>query len=180
MSVIYITGGARSGKSTLAEKKAGAFRQVLYIATARVLDEEMEERVRIHAQRRDPSWRTHEGYRDLTEAIRGFTGCILLDCVTNLLTNMMLDIEEDWDAPTEEEISRAEEAARGEIEGLIYSARAQGNELILVSNELGMGLVPVYPFGRVFRDIAGRLNQHIASLSDEAYLCVSGIPLRIK
>ena len=180
MAVVYITGGARSGKSTLAEALARPYGQVLYIATARPCDEEMAERIRVHRARRPAHWDTFEGVRGLAEAIRGREGCVLLDCVTNLLTNLMLDMQADWEHPTPQSVEEAQRLALGELEALADGARAQDNQLLLVSNELGMGLVPPYPFGRVFRDVAGRVNQRLAQLADEAYLCVSGIPLRLK
>lgn len=180
MAVIYITGGARSGKSTLAETLARGHDQVLYIATARACDGEMAERIRVHRARRPAHWDTFEGVRGLAGAIRDRKGCVLLDCVTNLLTNLMLDMDADWEHPALASVEEAQRLALCELEGLVERARAQDNQLLMVSNELGMGLVPAYPFGRVFRDVAGRVNQRLAQLADEAYLCVSGIPLRLK
>ncbi len=178
--VVLITGGARSGKSTLAERMARDWEGTLYIATARVLDEEMTQRVAAHRARRPADWRTFEGFRGLAQAVKGWQGGILLDCVTNLLTNVMLDMAVDWEHPRPEFLQQAQDTALGELEGMIRTAREQGNPLAMVSNEVGLGLVPEYPLGRAFRDGAGWVNQRLAQWADQVYFCVSGIPLRIK
>lgn len=179
-AVIYITGGARSGKSTLAEAIAKGWDRALYIATARALDPEMVQRVAAHRARRPAHWRTFEGCRGLAEAVEGWQGGVLLDCVTNLLTNLMLDMPVDWEHPRPEFVQEAQGLALAELEGLMGAVRRQGNPLVLVSNEVGLGLVPDYPLGRAFRDGAGWVNQRLAQLADQVYFCVSGIPLRLK
>lgn len=103
-----------------------------------------------------------------------------LDCVTILITNIMMDSGADWDHPTPEDIENAERTARESLDELLDAAKAQGLTLILVSNELGMGLVPVYAFGRAFRDVAGRINQYLASRADHAVFMVSGLPIELK
>lgn len=179
--VIFITGGARSGKSGCAERMAREFGDaVLYIATARAFDEEMRARIQNHRARRPAAWRTFEGVDGLAEAITGFEGCVLLDCVTLFLTNRMLDSGYDFEHPVPAEVERVEQAARAEMDQLIERVRAQGNTLILVSNEVGMGIVPEYPFSRVFRDAAGRLNAHLAARADRAIFMVSGLEMRLK
>ncbi len=180
MSVILITGGARSGKSTLAEDKARAFDKVTYIATARPCDGEMAARIAHHRARRPASWRTFEGVTGLAGAVFEGDQCVLLDCVTNLVTNLMLDTPIDWEQPQDADVQEVECLALAELEALVLRTRELGVALILVNNEVGMGLVPVYPFGRAFRDVAGRVGQRLASLADEVYFCVSGIPLRVK
>ena len=178
-AVIYITGGARSGKSTLAEAIAKGWDRALYIATARALDPEMVQRVAAHRARRPAHWRTFEGCRGLAEAVEGWQGGVLLDCVTNLLTNLMLDMPVDWEHPGPNS-SKKRRIGPGRAEGLMGAVRRQGNPLVLVSNEVGLGLVPDYPLGRAFRDGAGWVNQRLARLADQVYFCVSGIPLRLK
>ena len=177
----FITGGARSGKSSYAERIARGFGDnVLYIATARAFDDEMRERIKKHRAQRPSAWPTYEGINGFKEAVAGRSGAVLLDCVTILITNIMMDSGADWDHPTPEDIENAERTARESLDELLDAAKAQGLTLILASNELGMGLVPVYAFGRAFRDVAGRINQYLASRADYAVFMVSGLPIELK
>ncbi len=181
--VIMITGGSRSGKSVLAEKKAAEYgkRSVLYIATAIATDEDMKERIRIHQERRDSEWGTYEGYRDLGDVIRETEkNTILLDCVTVLITNILFEEERDFDTISKEEIAGIEADVMKELGNIIKGARDGNKTLILVTNELGMSMVSSYRLGRIFTDMAGKANQLIASLSEEVYLSISGIPLRLR
>lgn len=181
--VIMVTGGSRSGKSVLAEKKAVEYggRSVLYIATAIPVDEDMKERIRIHQERRDPEWGTYEGYRSLGEVINQTEkDTILLDCVSVLITNILLEEERDFDKITPREVEDLEAEIMVELGNIIKGARDGNKTLILVTNEIGMSVVPSYRLGRVFSDISGKANQLIASLSDEVYISISGIPLRLK
>ncbi|MGJ4849886.1 bifunctional adenosylcobinamide kinase/adenosylcobinamide-phosphate guanylyltransferase [Bacillota bacterium Meth-B3] len=180
MSVILITGGARSGKSRLAEDRARAYKGVLYIATARALDDEMRARIARHRLDRPASWDTFEGSRGLAQAVGQGHDCVLLDCVTNLVTNFCMDQPTDWEQAREQDVQEVERLALSELTALVGRVRARGCALIMVNNEVGLGLVPEYPLGRAFRDIAGRIGQRLAALSDEVYFCVSGIPMRIK
>lgn len=177
----FITGGARSGKSSYAEQIARQFGDnVLYIATARAFDDEMRERIKKHRAQRPSTWPTYEGINGFKEALAGRTGAVLLDCVTILITNVMMDAGADWDHPTPEDMERAERTARVYLDELLEQARAQKLTLILVSNEVGMGLVPAYAFGRAFRDVAGRINQYLAAQADHAVFMVSGLPMQLK
>ena len=181
--VIMVTGGSRSGKSVLAEKKAREYgkRSVLYIATAIPVDEDMKERIRVHQARRDPEWGTYEGYRDLGEVVSSTEkDTILLDCVTVLITNILMEDEKDFDKLTSREIEDLEAQVMLELGNIIKGARDGNKTLILVTNEVGMSVVPSYRRGRIFSDITGKANQLIASLSDEVYVSISGIPLRLK
>ncbi len=181
--VIMITGGSRSGKSVLAEKKAAEYgkRSVLYIATAIATDEDIQERIRVHQERRDSEWGTYEGYRDLGDVIRETEKTtILLDCVTVLITNILFEEERDFDTISKEEIAGIEADVMKELGNIIKGARDGNKTLILVTNELGMSMVSSYRLGRIFTDMAGKANQLIASLSEEVYLSVSGIPLRLR
>ena len=181
--VIMVTGGSRSGKSVLAEKKAIEYgkRSVLYIATAIPVDEDMKERIRIHQERRDSEWGTYEGSRDLGEVVSSTEkDTILLDCVTVLITNILMEDEKDFDKLSSREIEDLEAQVMMELSNIIKGARDGNKTLILVTNEVGMCVVPSYRLGRIFSDITGKANQLIASLSDEVYMSISGIPLRLK
>ncbi len=182
--LIYITGGARSGKSGYAEKLAGATGgNVAYIATAIALDAEMAERIRIHRSRRPESWTTFETYRNLDGVYAKAAGAfsaVVTDCLTVMVTNIMLEKERDWDALSHETLAEIEKEVTGEIRRMIDAAKSFPGLSVAVSNEVGMGIVPATALGRHFRDIAGRVNQMTAGAADEAWLLVSGIPMRIK
>ncbi len=180
--VILITGGARSGKSRMAEEMAMNSEGVVYVATALPIDDEMRQRIRRHRQRRPSCWTTVEKYRDLGGVIRENVGAevILVDCITVMITNILMDIEIDWNDPSSSDLERAEGEVMREADGIIGAADGFTGRIILVTNEVGMSLVPEYPLGRVFRDIAGSVNQRLAEACDRVYLMVSGIPLKIK
>lgn len=182
--VILATGGSRSGKSVLAEKKAEQLGggNVLYIATAIPTDDDMRERIRIHQARRNPLWETYEGYRGLDEVIlRTEKKVILLDCITVLITNILFeDLEKDFDIISKEEIHQLEEECIEEVLRAVKAAKESDKTLIAVTNEVGMSVVPSYRLGRIFSDITGKVNQKFADMSDEVYMSVSGIPLMLK
>lgn len=181
--VIMVTGGSRSGKSVLAEQKAleHGKRSVLYLATAIPVDEDMKERIRVHQARRDSEWGTFEGYRELGEVVKATEkNTILLDCVTVMITNILFEKERNFDELDKREIEDLEAQIMMELSDLIKGARDGNKTLIMVTNEVGMSIVPSYRLGRIFSDIAGKANQFIASLSDEVYMSISGIPLRLK
>lgn len=179
-SMITVTGGARSGKSALAEQLvAKAGENVLYIATARAFDDEMRDRIAHHQASRPSTWRTYEGCYDIAAQISAHDGPVLLDCMTIFVTNRMMDRCEDWDNAPLDLAAELEQELHAEVDAWRAAVRDQGT-LVVVTNELGMGLVPAYRFGRIFRDVAGRLNQHLARVSDEVYFTVSGIPMKLK
>ncbi len=183
--ITYVTGGARSGKSTFAEKYVVESKlPKIYVATAIPFDNEMKLRVEKHREQRGSQWLTIEGYRDLGEKLRGNIGeekIVLLDCLTNMVSNLMImEREYDWDNISKEDLHNLEEDIREEVEAILRYIDESDIELVVVSNELGMGLVPPYALGRHFRDIAGRMNQMIAERAQEAYLIVSGLPVRLK
>lgn len=180
--VILITGGARSGKSRKAEEIASVYREVVYVATALPLDDEMRQRIQRHRERRPAGWVTVEKQSGLGSVIRenAESEVIIVDCVTVLISNILMDMEADWDHPEPKDSEEAERKVWFEIEDIIEAADGFKGCLILVTNEVGMSLVPEYPLGRVFRDIAGFTNQRLAKASSTVYLMVSGIPLRIK
>lgn len=183
--IILCTGGARSGKSAMAEnlaKKAGG--GVLYVATAAVCDEEMEERVRRHRAARPAEWNTWEGFRDFAvfreEKIYRSCTTVLLDCMGFMLNNIMYNTISDWGAISQTEADQTEQSMLSELVGLCKMTRQDGKNLILVTNEVGMGLVPADRSSRLYRDILGRANQTAAAEADTVYLMVSGIPLAVK
>ena len=182
--LILITGGARSGKSTYAEKRARDIgERILYIATAVVCDDEMKERVRRHRLRRPDSWTVLEGFRSfditLPEALKG-RDAVLLDCITNMVSGIMLQKAMDWDSLSTKDMIEAERDVDTEVDKLLNVIRNEEIPFVLVTNELGMGVVPPYVLGRAMQDIAGRTNQKLAKAADEVFLCVSGIPVKIK
>lgn len=186
--IIYVTGGARSGKSSFSENKAKEYKEKkkIYIATGIPYDKEMKDRIEKHKIQRGDNWETIEAYEDIIQKIeekidKVNKNIILLDCITNMVANLMLDYEKEWDNIEVHRVDYIEIKILNEIKKIIEYIKEKGNiEAIFVSNEVGMGLVPPYPLGRHFRDIAGRINQVIGKESDEAYLLFSGIEVRLK
>lgn len=182
--LILVTGGARSGKSTYAEGLVRSFGEnILYIATAIAFDEEMKERVRLHRLQRPAAWETLEAFRDfggiLPELLNG-RDAVLLDCITNMVSNIMLQRDMEWENMNTVEISGVERDVSEQTSELLSVIKGSEIPFVLVTNELGMGVVPATVLGRAVRDIAGRTNQLFAREADEVYLLVSGIPVRIK
>lgn len=181
--IVLVAGGSRSGKSVLAENKAYEYGEgsVIYLATAIPTDDDMKERIRLHQERRDSRWETHEGYRDLGEVLKNTDKTTaLLDCITVFITNFMFEKDRDFDTISKEEIALLQEQIIEEITKVVESARAYDKNLILVTNEVGMSLVPSYRMGRIFSDINGKVNEILAGLSDEVYFSVCGIPMKLK
>ncbi len=182
--IIFITGGARSGKSRFAESLLAGKDSVLYVATGIGFDDEMKDRIARHRSQRNPAWKTVECYRDLVQSLKkGLSdrGFLLLDCVTIMINNfMVLDAAVDWDGTGTEAVDEIELTIRKEITAFLDMAKDFNGQTLIVSNELGMGIVPLAPLGRYYRDIAGKMNQIIAAAADEVYLLVSGIPVKIK
>jgi adenosylcobinamide kinase/adenosylcobinamide-phosphate guanylyltransferase len=177
--MILILGGARGGKSAYAQRMAEQIggSDVLYVATAEALDDEMRERIAVHRADRPKGWRTLEapGLRavSLAEEAEGAT-VVLVDCLTMLSSNALLSLEED---PSTVE---AEAAVNAEVEALLAAVRDTEAVWIIVSNEVGLGLVPPYPLGRLYRDALGRANQRLAAQADEVYMLVAGLPMTLK
>ena len=178
-----ITGGARSGKSTFGEKLAmDAGGKVAYIATAVAFDDGMKDRIKHHRERRPAEWTTIERYRDFDKLPEdpGFPDAdtVLLDCLTVLITNQMMDTGMDFDTVPAETVWDIEaDIARDIMTALDLMA---DKRVIIVANEVGLGLVPAYRMGSFFRDIAGRINQRVAERADDFYFCVSGVPMKVK
>lgn len=184
LALIMVTGGARSGKSQFAESLAVKYAgySVLYIATSIPFDDEMKERVRRHRERRPKEWETVEAYNGISDIIRSTDKkAVLLDCLTVMVSNLLLEIDMTWEEKDLEDVDRAEEKITKEVDGLINASKENDKkDVIVVTNEVGMGLVPEYKLGRIFRDISGRMNKKIAENADSVYFMVSGIPLEIK
>ncbi|MYC82348.1 MAG: bifunctional adenosylcobinamide kinase/adenosylcobinamide-phosphate guanylyltransferase [Acidobacteria bacterium] len=172
--LILILGGARSGKSALAEKLAHRGRRVLFVATAEARDEDMKRRIAAHRERRPSGWDTLEEPLDLVAALRPLLNrydTFLLDCFTLWVSNLLLD-----EPARAEDGSRIPGAAR-ELMDLIAESPATW---ILVSNEVGQGIVPSSDLGRAYRDALGRVNQVAASRANKVYLMTAGLALELK
>ncbi|MBI3593262.1 MAG: bifunctional adenosylcobinamide kinase/adenosylcobinamide-phosphate guanylyltransferase [Nitrospirae bacterium] len=168
--IAFIIGGARSGKSWFALQKASLHTgQKAYIATAQPLDIEMQERIEKHKQERSEEWITIEEPLNMAALLRTAVNnynVILIDCLTIWLSNIMLADEKGLKTTIDDFISSLDEYGK--------------SNLFIVSNEVGQGIVPDNALSRNFRDMAGFLNQRVASVADEVYLVTAGIPLRIK
>jgi adenosylcobinamide kinase/adenosylcobinamide-phosphate guanylyltransferase len=175
-----ILGGARSGKSTFAQHLAienGG--QVVFIATAQAGDPEMAARIAAHKAARPNDWMTLEcptGLADTWEARAISSDLVIVDCLTFLVTNLLLGAAPDVDQPDED---LATTLVTGEIEALLKVIQEYHCDWIIVSNEVGLGLVPPYPLGRLFRDLLGWANQSLASKADQVFYLVAGIPIPI-
>ena len=183
MSIVMVTGGARSGKSTYAEEICvESRRNVTYIACAKITDEDMAKRVELHRLQRPREWPTIEKYKQFGDITSGesATDFYLLDCVTTMITNIMFDEEFDCETCSTGEITKVEEKVKCEIDALLKEFADSDKTLVMVTNEGGQGIVPAYRLGSIFRDIAGRMNQHIASKADEVICMISGLPLKLK
>ena len=180
--MILVTGGARSGKSRHAEALIADSPQVLYIATSQIFDEEMAARIQHHRDGRPPHWRTAECWRHLYALITPDNApeeAILLECVTTMVTNLLFAMGGDTD-PDNWDYAAMEQAIEDEIRALIDACQRCPAQVVLVTNEVGMGIVPENRLARHFRDIAGRVNQRLAAAADEVWLVVSGIGVKIK
>jgi adenosylcobinamide kinase/adenosylcobinamide-phosphate guanylyltransferase len=173
-----ILGGARSGKSSFAEDMARRLGgdDVLYVATAEALDSEMQDRIEKHRAQRPSAWRTleaplHPGPMLLeqhpTESV------FLLDCLTMLVSNLLLAHEHAGESAVEDAVQEA-------VRQIIAAASQTDAHLIIVSNEVGLGLVPANALGRIYRDVLGRANQTLARAADEVIFLVAGLPMIVK
>ena len=196
MALIFVTGGAKSGKSKFAEELILSLndgkQENVYLATSLVFDEEMQEKVRLHKERRKNDWGTVETYKNFEnnlnkyfpETKNGIKNNMLVDCLTNMITNIIFEEKDvDWDNFDKKSYVKIVEKLNKNVENTVnelLNITSQFENTIIVSNELGLGLVPSYPLGRYFREIAGKMNQAVAKRADEVYFVVSGIPMKIK
>jgi len=189
--MVLILGGARSGKSALAEQlAAGSGRSVAFIATAMASDDEMRERIARHRASRPKGWHTLEEPLDLAGAVRQASevaDVLLLDCVTLWLGNVLSQESRQHERHDEgEEFYTTgklfDERALKESEAMLGVVQSLGpnKTLIAVTNEVGLGIVPAYPLGRLYRDTLGYVNQRLAQAADRVYLMVAGLAVDIK
>jgi adenosylcobinamide kinase/adenosylcobinamide-phosphate guanylyltransferase len=174
--IILLLGGARSGKSTFAQKLAGQLgKKVIFVATGEPLDEEMKTRIDEHKKNRPESWRTLEAPLQVGRALKAAKAhdaqVVIIDCITLLISNLL-----------ENEISAGEAEIRvaAEMNELISVITTMPAHCIIVSNEVGLGLVPDNFIGRIYRDLLGKTNQTLAHHASEVYFLTAGIPLKIK
>lgn len=171
-TVTLVLGGARSGKSRYAQELASAFERVVYIATAQRVDAEMRAKIARHQSERPSAWKTVEVSTELGRTLRNESAqadLLLVDCLTCYVANIM---------------GRKKYAGRKKIldyiDPLCEAVRDAKASVVLVSNEVGCGVVPAYQSGRVYRDLLGELNQQIAKLADRVIFMVAGLPLSVK
>ncbi|MFA6217097.1 MAG: bifunctional adenosylcobinamide kinase/adenosylcobinamide-phosphate guanylyltransferase [Candidatus Omnitrophota bacterium] len=168
--ITFILGGARSGKSSHALKLAKRFTRVAYIATAQAKDQEMKQRIKLHKQSRPSAWKTFEECLDPEKIIKAKDfnfECVIIDCLTLLVSNLMLT-------------GIKNNTIQKKMSSLAAALKKLNSQAILVSNEVGLGIVPANKLARAFRDTAGLINQLIAQESDTVIFMVSAQPLKVK
>jgi adenosylcobinamide kinase/adenosylcobinamide-phosphate guanylyltransferase len=170
-TVTLVLGGVRSGKSRWAQTLAGNFERVAYVATAQARDAEMRVKIRRHQEDRPAHWQTVEEPLELVRVLEDHAGefdLLLVDCLTVFVSNLM-------------EVAETDAASMGRrVDAFLEALRLVPASVILVSNEVGSGVVPPYPAGRVYRDALGELNQRVAAIADNVVLMVAGLPLALK
>lgn len=176
--MILVLGGARSGKSSYAQELAAkAEGRVIYIATAQAGDDEMRKRIAVHQAERPASWRTVEAPRQIGRSVLSSLAnvdVVLLDCITLLTSNVLLSLPE---SASLDEVQREMDR---EVDELLAAVEQGDADWIVVTNEVGLGLVPAYALGRTYRDVLGRVNQRLAQVADEVLFMVAGIPMKVK
>lgn len=186
--IYLVLGGARSGKSEAAEKlmvKSQGARKA-YIATSQILDEEMKYRVLVHQERRPKEWKTFEVMHeagDLMESILAASDTVLFDCLTMYVSNLLMDHIDHRRVETlgVTDLTQLREVLTKDLEMVFDMISSfQGKEIIFVSDELGMGIVPANAMSRVYRDLVGLANQYVAARADKVYMTVAGITMDLK
>ena len=191
--IVLVTGGARSGKSAFSEERLADRERVCYIATGlpRGEDPEWQERIRLHQERRPASWTTQEQYAGLADWLREQSHPIyLLDCATLLTSNRLFDLIAQYfpdklELTEEHFLSRQEQSfllqlLEEEWQELLSAIRQTDAECWIVTDEVGLGIVPETRLGRFFRDVQGKINQLIAKEASEAYLVICGLAQQLK
>jgi adenosylcobinamide kinase/adenosylcobinamide-phosphate guanylyltransferase len=169
--ITFILGGVRSGKSGYAvklAKRSGV--RVAFIATCLASDKEMKARIEIHRQNRPSHWKTFQGYTDITSIIKKVGhkfDVVIIDCLTLLLSNLMAE-------------KLSDNSIENKISQMLIALKSVKSKSIIVSNEVGMGIVPRNKLARRFRDLSGRINQIVAQKSDKVFFMLAGLPLKIK
>lgn len=186
--IILVMGGARSGKSEFAEKlmyRASGERKG-YVATSQILDDEMKYRVMVHRERRPAGWKTFEVMHEaggMMEMILRESDAVLFDCITMYVSNLLMDHINFRGAETlgVSDLEALRTVLQRDLDQMFaVISKFQGKEIIFVSDELGMGIVPGNAMSRVYRDLVGLANQYIAARADKAYLSVAGITIDLK
>jgi adenosylcobinamide kinase / adenosylcobinamide-phosphate guanylyltransferase len=176
--LMFVLGGARSGKSTYAQEWAQQHgREVLFVATAQAYDDDMRQRIARHRNDRPAHWHTLEVPLNVADAIRAQTlphDTVVIDCLTLLASNVLLSLPEDADQDT------VNAAVLAEVDALLSAYATSSASWLIVSNEVGMSVVPPTRLGNLFRDALGRANQRLASQSDQVVLLVAGLPWYLK
>lgn len=169
-SVTLVLGGVRSGKSRFALEIASRATSVTFIATARACDDEMRVKIQRHRAERPPHWQTKEAPLEVVDAIADEDGSelVVLDCLTLFASNLM------------EAHGENRAVLDSSVDALCAALSRSNRNVVLVSNEVGSGIVPAYAVGRQFRDLLGEINQKIAVIADQVVLMVAGLPLAIK
>ena len=166
---VLVTGGVRSGKSRHAEALLPPLEAVTYVAAGPAAgDRDWQARIAAHRERRPSAWSTVETL-DLEAAVRAAAGPVLVDCLGTWLTGVV-DVERLWDAP----VGHVEDAVLSRLAGIVDAVRAATPRVVLVTNEVGLGVVPEHRSGRLFRDLLGTVNQRVAEACDEVHLVVAG------
>ena len=191
--IVLVTGGARSGKSAFAEERLADRESVCYIATGlpRGEDPEWQERIRLHQERRSASWTTQEQYAGLADWLREQSHPVyLLDCATLLTSNRLFDLiaqhfPDKLELTEEKFLSRQEQSfllqlLEEEWQELLSAIRQTNAECWIVTDEVGLGIIPETRLGRFFRDVQGKINQLIAKEASEAYLVICGLAQQLK
>ena len=191
--IVLVTGGARSGKSAFAEEQLADRERVCYIATGlpRGEDPEWQERIRLHQERRPASWTTQEQYAGLADWLREQSHPVyLLDCATLLTSNRLFDLiaqhfPDKLELTEERFLSRQEQSfllqlLEEEWQELLSTIRQTNAECWIVTDEVGLGIVPETRLGRFFRDVQGKINHLIAKEASEAYLVICGLAQQLK
>ncbi|PIE98316.1 MAG: bifunctional adenosylcobinamide kinase/adenosylcobinamide-phosphate guanylyltransferase [Treponema sp.] len=177
--ITLITGGERSGKSKFAETLLSNENDVVYIATAENTDAEMDSRITQHKKRRNPNWRTYENYKNFSGSF-GNEKYYLLDCITNSISRLLFEVTGTKTKITNEDIERTFVFAQEHFSELLTEIKKRNANLIAVTNEVGSSIIPMHPVSRAFVDLQGMVNAWFAEQADCVYLCVAGIPLKIK
>ncbi|PKN81123.1 MAG: bifunctional adenosylcobinamide kinase/adenosylcobinamide-phosphate guanylyltransferase [Chloroflexi bacterium HGW-Chloroflexi-9] len=176
----FVTGGARSGKSTYAERLAARTGlPVTYLATMEAGDDELRIRVERHRAQRPSTWRTVEAPRALAETIAAAPDgdAALVDCLSLWVANHLFDL--GGDSPSGEAVEALEHALDAQTSAVLEAARRRGGPVIFVTNEVGSAIVPEFALGRIYRDLLGRVNQQVARAADRAWLLVAGRALAL-